>query len=391
MPPFRAREVPWRVSAPLYNALVVDERQKRDQRIRERSSRTLRAASLPPRLEAERAMQRHAELEQEEDFDPSPVQVPRLRGQLSARQLRSQSREVAARAGQSWASGIDHTSSQGPGTSRRPGVRSSTSVPSRGRQPQPPTKAPTTEVPDFAARHERLKLQMERQKYTNRYVTQPQPFVFHHGSKSRSQVRQGPLHKDPKADWRAHRDERRVAGASLTRSGSRPDFDRGGHFSVKRLEQPAQAVPPRTTEKVLCQQLATQRRLQEQREREEQKKQQAEAFHEVPTELKLRVQQAVGPVESLDERIDRIVLDKKQGLSRIQREKSRDLQRIQERVNRRPLLMEQADSLVRARRRALFRVRNTLKEAGVHDVNSHFREEELDEFDRAAQADDELS
>jgi len=244
-------------------------------------------------------------------------------------------------------------------------------------------------VPDFAARHERLKLQMERQKYMNRYVTQPQPFVFH--AKSRSQVRQAPLRKDPNADWRARRAGTRTAGASLSRSGSRPEFDRGGHFSVKRLEQPAQAVPPRTTEKVLCQQLHTQRRLQEQREREEQKKHQAEAFHEVSGEMKLRVQQAVGPVESLDEKLDRIVLDKKQGLSRIQREKSRDLQRMQERVNRRPLLMEQADSLVRARRRALFRVRNTLKEAGVHDVNSHFREEELDEFDRAAQADDELS
>ena len=40
-----------------------------------------------------------------------------------------------------------------------------------------------------------------------------------------------------------------------------------------------------------------------------------------------------------------------------------------ERANSRPLLMQQADSLVRAKRRALFRVRNALRQAGVRDVN----------------------
>lgn len=184
--------------------------------------------------------------------------------------------------------------------------------------------------------------------------------------------------KDPSQDWRFARKTKRPASAG-------GPIDRpGGRFSIKALERPSYAVPPRATEKFLMAQQATQRRLQERREKEEQERQQLERAHEVPTELQRRVQQAVGPIEALDDRVDRIVLDKRQGLQRIQREKVRDLQRMQERVSRRPLLMEQSDSLVRARRRALFRVRNTLKDAGVPDVDSHFREEELDEFDKAA-------
>ncbi|CAE8583659.1 unnamed protein product, partial [Polarella glacialis] len=104
----------------------------------------------------------------------------------------------------------------------------------------------------------------------------------------------------------------------------------------------------------------------------------------VSSELRHRVKQAIGPFEPLEEKIERIVSDKRQGVQRITRDKLRDLQEIQDRVKRRPLLMEQADSLLRARRRALFRVRSTLEAAGVRDIDSHFRDEELDEFDRAA-------
>lgn len=77
------------------------------------------------------------------------------------------------------------------------------------------------QVPDFAARHERIKrqwrsrndweghtcyvmferkpslslLRLERRKYQNRSVTQPEPFVFN--TPSRSQTRQAPM---PKAE-----------------------------------------------------------------------------------------------------------------------------------------------------------------------------------------------
>merc|ERR1712194_198444 len=105
---------------------------------------------------------------------------------------------------------------------------------------------------------------------------------------------------------------------------------------------------------------------------------------QVSNEMRLRVQQAVGPTESQDERIERIVADKKQARQRIVQQKQEDLQKIRDRVSRRPLLMEQADTLVRARRRALFRVRSALEAAGVRDVESHFQDEELDELDRAA-------
>eukprot|EP00930_Biecheleria_cincta_P042842 TRINITY_DN29481_c0_g1_i1.p1 TRINITY_DN29481_c0_g1~~TRINITY_DN29481_c0_g1_i1.p1 ORF type:complete len:713 (+),score=102.14 TRINITY_DN29481_c0_g1_i1:52-2190(+) len=327
-PPFRARKVPWRCSAPMYSQLLAEERQSRQERQRSRSLELLRSSSLPPRLQAAQRRARYAEREGENDSPNRPPRRPR-----SAGRFQGSSPEVKI------------------------------------------APAPTTEVPDFASRHERLKHQLERRKYLNRYVTQPEPFVFH--APSRSQMRQLPM-KDPTQDWRFARRHKRPASAGG--ATDRP----GGRFSIKALERPSYAVPPRATEKFLMAQQATQRRLQERREKEERERQQLEQAHEVPTELKLRVQQAVGPIEPLEERVERIVLDKRQGLQRIQREKVRDLQRMQERVNRRPLLMEQADSLVRARRRALFRVRNTLKEAGVPDVDSHFREEELDEFDKGA-------
>merc|ERR1712217_805216 len=99
--------------------------------------------------------------------------------------------------------------------------------------------------------------------------------------------------------------------------------------------------PPRTTEKTLQWQQHTARMLQERREQE------------------WREQQ------------------NNTGQARETSTKMRDLHEIKERVIRRPLLMEQVDSLVRARRRALFRVRSTLEAAGVHDIDSHFQDEEL--------------
>lgn len=326
-PPFRARKVPWRCSAPIYNQILAEERGSRQERQRSRSMELLRSSSLPPRLQA---AQRRARIAEREAEDGSPNRPPRRPRPRSAGRFHGASPEV---------------------------------------KPAPP---PTTEVPDFVSRHERLKHQLERRKYLNRYVTQPEPFVFQAPTR-----RQPPMAKDPSQDWRFARKTKRPASAGG--SAASP----GGRFSIKSLERPSYAVPPRSTEKFLMAQQATHRRLQERREKEEQERQQLEQAHEVPTELKLRIQQAVGPIEALEDKVERIVLDKRQGLQRIQREKVQDLQRMQERVNRRPLLMEQADSLVRARRRALFRVRNTLKEAGVPDVDSHFREEELDEFDKA--------
>eukprot|EP00931_Biecheleriopsis_adriatica_P037423 TRINITY_DN2145_c0_g1_i3.p1 TRINITY_DN2145_c0_g1~~TRINITY_DN2145_c0_g1_i3.p1 ORF type:complete len:751 (-),score=138.53 TRINITY_DN2145_c0_g1_i3:28-2106(-) len=414
-PPFRARPVPWQVSMPLYEQMVREEKEQRQERQRSRSLDLLRSSSLPPRLEHESRARRRPEqgCEQDADGDESPVQVQRWRGEF----ISAHGHELAKFCSSCGAGFLteamycrscgqrrEHVRSPGEGrgligrSSEQTRRSRASSAPRQRRQSTPewPLPVPTTEVPDFAARHERLKHQLERRKYLNRYVTQPEPFIQH--STKRSSMRQPPMVKDPTKDWRFNRPNTARASSAGAVRRSRPDAPggvpppppastqhRGGdsHFSIKALEQPSQAVPPRTTEKVLSAQQATQRRLQERRERELREREQAELAREVPAEMKLRVQQAVGPVEDLDDKIDRITHDKKQGLSRIQREKLRDLQQMKERVNRRPLLMEQADSLVRARRRALFRVRNTLKEAGVQKFHSYFREEELDEFDRA--------
>ncbi|CAK8985650.1 unnamed protein product [Durusdinium trenchii] len=187
----------------------------------------------------------------------------------------------------------------------------------------------------------------------NRFVTQPEPFVFN--TPTRSQSRQPPMPKDPTRDWRYHR----VRGTSNS------------------TQPPA---PVRSTEKVTSYQLATLRKLQERRLKEMREE---EELKEVPNdEMKFRVKQAMGKVEPLEQKIDRIVSDKRRGLQRTQRQKAEDLRNIMERANSRPLLMQQADSLVRAKRRALFRVRNALRQAGVRDVNRHFADDELEEMER---------
>eukprot|EP00434_Breviolum_minutum_P032050 symbB.v1.2.028343.t1/scaffold2997.1/size65663/7 len=72
---FRARPVPWRVTTPLYDQLVVEEREARQNRQRRRSLQMLRSASLPPRLEAAaRARKERQDTQQESPrpFEPSP-------------------------------------------------------------------------------------------------------------------------------------------------------------------------------------------------------------------------------------------------------------------------------------------------------------------------------
>eukprot|EP00928_Gymnodinium_smaydae_P029653 TRINITY_DN22274_c0_g1_i1.p1 TRINITY_DN22274_c0_g1~~TRINITY_DN22274_c0_g1_i1.p1 ORF type:complete len:288 (+),score=71.90 TRINITY_DN22274_c0_g1_i1:35-865(+) len=256
----------------------------------------------------------------------------------------------------------------------------------------------TTEVPDFATLHERERQRLERRKYLNRHVTQPEPFVFH--APSRSKSRQAALPKDPSKDYRWRRAAATPPaphapplgagvgggfGCSGRRQGSgvagRPRSADGAHFSAKTLERAPVVVPPRTTEKTLRAQQATHRALQERRERElrEQEEIKQALARGDNSGMRDRVKKAVGVIENLEDKIVRIVWDKQHTSQRVTREKRKDLQQIQDRVNRRPLMMEQTDSLARARRRALLRVRKTLEAAGVKDVASHFDDAELEE------------
>jgi len=163
--------------------------------------------------------------------------------------------------------------------------------------------------------------------------------------------------KDPRRDWRFHRPA--VQGLAGT-----------------------QVAPVRSTEKVASSQLATRRKLEERRIKEIREEEAMKEAQAPNKEVKFRVMQAMGKVEPFEQKIERIVSDKRRGLQRTQRQKEQDLQNIMERASSRPLLMQQADSLIRAKRRALFRVRNALRQAGVRDVNRHFADEELEEMDR---------
>lgn len=373
-PPFRARPVPWRVSTPLYDQMVAEERDSRRQRQSRRSLTLLHSASLPPRLEAELANARSNAME--DFYQASPAQsrhgvhfgfAPTRR--TSAGQ--EGNHRISGSGPPTWTAGL-----RGPPTPLTPAKKRQIDPVETRKVPS----YPTTEVPDFATLHEREKQKLERKKYLNRYVTQPEPFVFA-SVQRRSQVRQPPFPKDPTKDWRWRRPTSAPAGQ---RSPS-------GVFSIRALERPSAVVPPRSTEKVVNYQQATQRRLQERREQELREKQQLEQAHEVSPEMRWRVQQAVGAIEPLEEKIDRMVMAKRQGFQRIIKEKKQDLKQIQENVKQRPLLMQHADNFVRARRRALFRVRATLEAAGMRDIESYFKDEELDEFDRVAAREEPVS
>jgi hypothetical protein len=121
----------------------------------------------------------------------------------------------------------------------------------------------------------------------------------------------------------------------------------------------------------------------ERRVRKVQEEEHIEKVRKVDPEFRARVRAAVGPVETVDEVVERQVMQKKQTQRSTMKDKHRDLNDIAQRVNRRPLLMQQTDSVARARRLALFQFRGFLKDAGVANPDAHFQDDELDELDRA--------
>lgn len=142
---------------------------------------------------------------------------------------------------------------------------------------------------------------------------------------------------------------------------------------------------PRTTEKTLRAQQHVQRILQERREqeRQEQFEIQKAQVRGAQSDLRYRIREAVGKIEPLEDKINRIVADKRHTSNRVEREKRRELENIQKNIKPRPLLMDATDSLARARRRALFRVRDTLQSAGL-DIDKHFNDNELDDMENEA-------
>merc|ERR1719375_1826093 len=106
------------------------------------------------------------------------------------------------------------------------------------------------------------------------------------------------------------------------------------HFSVPTLERPPVSVPPRTTEKTIAAQNFTKEMLQERRELE------IRTWHENQAarpsqDMKDRVTRAVGPIKTVEERVEPLVQDKKRTSyykKGGERDKLRELEEIRERV-----------------------------------------------------------
>lgn len=422
-PPFRARPVPWCVSAPLYDQMLIENRRGRHERSHARSRAQMRSSSLPPRLEGvrrrlcgdgddphdgggvglrsstpvparqvakgqppeSRVLNRPLKAELPQGLPRRSGSAPGVYATIDAAE--NLARDVASgptqQAGAGWGMSNVHGSSYGISHITRHKTPPRTRGQSADKAPSRPFG--TTEVPDFAALHE--KQRRERQKYSNREATQPEPFVFTVPSRS-MRARQAPLPKDPANDPRFHRRPRSARARSA--SGPRPNAAavfaagaEGGSPSMMNLQRPPVTGPPRTTAKTLQAQQHVASQLMEKRQQRQQKEQHVEQTKKVNPEIRARVMRAVGPVESIDDMVDRKVTDLRQNQRNTVKMKHKDLQDIANRVQRRPLLMEQTDSIARARRLALFQFRGFLKDAGVANPDAHFQDDELDELDRA--------
>mmetsp|Transcript_52684 Transcript_52684/g.83596 ORF Transcript_52684/g.83596 Transcript_52684/m.83596 type:complete len:697 (+) Transcript_52684:1-2091(+) len=421
--PFRARPVPWCVSAPLYDQMLIEDQHRRQEKRYARSRANMRASSLPPRLEAVRArlcgndhvnrantpVAKHAVARAAPPSvrvvnRPLQAEIPRGLPQKASASSAGAMIDAAETLSRDVAAGVGMPGGPGYGMANMHGSTYGISHLARHKTPTQKRAQSaersgsgynTTEVPDFAALHEREKAKLERLKYQNRYVTQPAPFVLSAPGRA-TRNRQPPLPKDPSYDPRWHRSsraqsaQRRQARSSSTPGSAVAAFTAGAersHFSVAALEKPPVLAPPRSTDKTLAAQQHTSRRLLERRLQEQQKQQELEEAHQAPSELKARVVRAIGPMKSgrqyVEEQVERRVMDRQQDLRKTVQEQRGDLKRMQERVARRPLLMEQTDSLARARRRALFQFRRALQDAGAKDADTYFEDDELDECDRA--------
>lgn len=214
---------------------------------------------------------------------------------------------------------------------------------------------PTKEVPDFALLHRREEERLDALKQLNRgrNATQPEPFKF--AAPPRRAARPPP--KDPSKDWRYHR----------ATSARRPRSTDGRLVG----DRPPMLHPPRTTQKTLEWQHHTQRLMQERREQEIREQIELEqARNNASNEMVHRVRDAVGPVVPMEDKIERMVWDKRSDRQRMTREKQHLLQQIKDKVTSRPLLMQQMDSVTRQRRRNLFRVRQLLQEGALEEFEA---------------------
>lgn len=241
---------------------------------------------------------------------------------------------------------------------------------------------PTTEVPDFAKLHEREKRRLEKRKYMNRYVTQPKPPNFTAPPRSRSQ--HAPPSQSTAEDWRRGRG---ASGAHLgaPRAGSARGV-RVRDFPRPTLERPPMSVPPRTTAKVIQAQQLVAAHLRQRREVEDAKKAEEVAREYQNPETVRRVRRAAQKISADDfnEEVERKVQERQRDSAQKTQGWRKKVETFKERAERRPLLMERTESSLRARQRALYKVREKL--TNVKDANNLFDDDELDILENAPRA-----
>mmetsp|Transcript_99405 Transcript_99405/g.286905 ORF Transcript_99405/g.286905 Transcript_99405/m.286905 type:complete len:785 (-) Transcript_99405:299-2653(-) len=422
-PPFRAKPVPISAVAPLYEQMLAQERELREERRRERCKALLRTASLPPRLEAEKAKllaEEAAKSQKVADAQAglapanAAMRRPRFGSAMHLSRPPIPSEQAPGPEAPPVPPGPPEPGSVGPemppgfaavfgedllaasvlGDALGIGGGSVANAPLTKQRAAPKVRREvaerkaalamtyrTGEVPDFATLHEKDRKQLEMRKMMNRRTEPPAPFHLHAPQRGERQRRQPPLPKDPAEDWRFRR-----AQARASSSGARLSAGGGGGGDAPGVNGlPAAMVPPpRTTVKTAMQHMYTIQKLVEVRRRElEQAQQDFQRANAVSTELKMRVRQFVGPPQRLSDKIEDLAMEKRLDTKRTTRQQLMDLERIKERVERRPLLMEQVGGQSRARRRALFKVRSALESAGVRNPDAMFHGEELDELELA--------
>merc|ERR1719271_2268361 len=119
-------------------------------------------------------------------------------------------------------------------------------------------------------------------------------------------------------------------------------------------------------------------RLQERRVLEEMRQNEEKLHTHVDPTVYARVQKAAGAGHAdMTERIEKKVEQRRHDNVVRQMKYNKELGQISQRVERRPLLMERSETTLRARQRALYKVREKLTGAGVHNANALFLDEEL--------------
>lgn len=235
----------------------------------------------------------------------------------------------------------------------------------------------TTVIPDYRSLHAQQERELQERRYKNQFITRPEPFVFQARSRK---MKPPPEEKHETEDYRWKKAQARRKEKSRGHGFSKP--------SIHEVEQP-KMMPPRNTAKMLQWQQQTAEKLRQDREREQYLKMQEEHYQGKNTQCDPETQQRVKNTVSRmqneqDLDIERRVYSRRQTQISTAKRWAGDLQRIKERVNARPLLMERTQleqARERARQRALLRVRATLEEQGVKNLDSHFNNEELDIMD----------